>query len=463
MTPSKINDLTVRFTLKTALGDFLLAARQPLLPAHLLRGVAVTDLAAAPFSIAPVGSGPYRLLEWHTDAALLEPARPLGPGTDASGPSSSAGSGTSAAPSGAPAASSAAPSASDSADPSASPAGPSASSSSPAASSAAASSSFSPPAITRLELRFYDTAEALAEAYRAGAVDMAEGLPAALATSLATTPGSRLLREPRATLTAIAFNLRPNHAALRDENVRQALLKAINRVKLVDDVLGGLGRRADTLIPPQSWAYVAAAAKPVEYSTQHAASQLRAAGWKKTGGAWYAPKATKPFVMELITPDEASNPIAYATAQSVALSWRSFGLTVKVVALKPTVFVGDRLATANFTAAVVDVNVGLDPDLYPLLASQQVRTGGSNISGVQSLVLDEKLVAARKPGTLAERRKAYADLQRFLAQSQVMLPLFFRDDAIVVSDHVQGTRIRLLGDPSDRFWDVLTWRLAIGR
>ena len=50
----------------------------------------------------------------------------------------------------------------------------------------------------------------------------------------------------------------------------------------------------------------------------------------------------------------------------------------------------------------------------PLLASQQVRTGGSNISGVQSLVLDEKLVAARKPGTLAERRKAYADLQRFL-------------------------------------------------
>ena len=314
-----------------------------------------------------------------------------------------------------------------------------------------------------MELRFYDTPEKLADAYRAGDVDMAQGLPAAMANALAATPGSRLVSEPRATLTAIAFNLRPNHAVLRDENVRMALLKVINRVKLVDDVLDGLGRRADTLIPPQSWAYVAAAAKPVEYSTTHAAQQLRAAGWKKTGGAWYAPRATKPFSIELITPDAASNPIAFATAQSVGKAWQAFGLTVKVVPLTPMAYVGDRLAKANFSAAVIDMNVGLDPDLYPLLASRQVRTGGPNISGVQSLVLDEKLIAARKPGTLANRRKAYADLQRFLAQSQVMLPLYFRDDATVVSDRVQGPRIRLLGDPSDRFWDVLTWRLAIGR
>ena len=32
---------------------------------------------------------------------------------------------------------------------------------------------------------------------------------------------------------------------------------------------------------------------------------------------------------------------------------------------------------------MVDVRIGLDPDLYPLLASSQTLTGGSNVMGVQ--------------------------------------------------------------------------------
>ena len=121
---------------------------------------------------------------------------------------------------------------------------------------------------------------------------------------------------------------------------------------------------------------------------------------------------------------------------------------------------GERLSQANFTAAVVDMNIGLDPDLYPLLASRQAGIGGSNLSGVQSLVLDDLLIAARRPGTLAKRRSAWAKLEAFLSTAQVTLPLAFRDDPLVVSDRVAGPRVHLQGDPSDRFWDVLSWRLV---
>jgi hypothetical protein len=58
------------------------------------------------------------------------------------------------------------------------------------------------------------------------------------------------------------------------------------------------------------------------------------------------------------------------------------------------------------------------PDLFPLFASRQSGHGGSNISGVQSLVLDAKLGAARRPGTLTERTAAYADLQKFLSAAE---------------------------------------------
>ena len=152
-----------------------------------------------------------------------------------------------------------------------------------------------------------------------------------------------------------------------------------------------------------------------------------------------------------------------ATAQEVARQWTSFGIPTTVVPLSPSLFVGDRLRRARFEAAAVDINVGLDPDLYPLLGSRQAGIGGSNISGFQDLALDKKLVAARKPGDDAARRKAYADLQAYLSTVQVMLPLYWRDEPIVLSDRVIGPAKHLLGDPSDRFWDVLEWRLASGQ
>ena len=43
-----------------------------------------------------------------------------------------------------------------------------------------------------------------------------------------------------------------------------------------------------------------------------------------------------------------------------------------------------------------------------------------------------------------------------------MPPLLFRDYLVAYRSVVDGPRARELGDLSDRFWDVLTWRLAAG-
>ena len=109
------------------------------------------------------------------------------------------------------------------------------------------------------------------------------------------------------------------------------------------------------------------------------------------------------------------------------------------------------------------MTVGLDPDLYPLLASSQTVTGGSNVIGLQDQALDELLATARGPGTMAAREAAYSALQVQLAKGRYVLPLAFADESIVVRDTVQGPVVRQVADPADRFWDVLTWRLAAGR
>ena len=165
----------------------------------------------------------------------------------------------------------------------------------------------------------------------------------------------------------------------------------------------------------------------------------------------------------MLSLDEASNPAAYTAAVGVTRDWTALGLSVIHRALPPAQFVTGRLASGDFSAAVGDVTVGLDPDLYPLLASSQTVTGGSNIIGLQDPALDTLLVAARGPGTGRGPEGRYSRLQKALAADRYLLPLAFADESIVVRDTVIGPALRQVADPADRFWDVLTWRLAAGR
>ena len=58
---------------------------------------------------------------------------------------------------------------------------------------------------------------------------------------------------------------------------------------------------------------------------------------------------------------------------------------------------------------------------------------------------------------------AYAALQAKLVQGEYLLPLAFADESVVARDTLTGPTTRQVADPADRFWDVLTWRLAAGR
>ncbi len=72
VTVDRLDRRTVRFSLQEPLAAFPEYASLPLLPAHRLKGVAVSDLAQHPFNRHPVGSGPFRLVELDAEHALLE-------------------------------------------------------------------------------------------------------------------------------------------------------------------------------------------------------------------------------------------------------------------------------------------------------------------------------------------------------------------------------------------------------
>jgi peptide/nickel transport system substrate-binding protein len=422
-----IDDRTVSFSLDTPLAGFLQALTQPIAPAHLLGDVPVESLPDHPIGRQPIGSGPFSLLELSDTGATLVPAEIA---------------------------------AADATEP-------------PEATPGATDSLTTPPPTVRpdrplpylagIDFRFYDDPEELAADYRSGEVDGVSGVSPVLAAELGAGDQGRLLRYPGATLATVLLNLRSTHPEFASPEVRTALLAAIDRAAIIDTAYGTAAAPATGLIPPSSPMFDEEAAPAVDHDTKAARAALKKADWTEKDDAWYLPKAKDPLKIEVLSPTEEANPGLFAAAERVVADWKAIGLGATHVALPPSEFVMERLAKGEFAAAVVDVNVGLDPDLYPLLASTQTLTGRSNVIGVQDPDLDKLLAEARAPGTDEERKAAYKALQEALAKGRYLLPLAFPDEIAVAADTLEGPVVRQVSDPSDRFWDVLTWRLADGR
>ena len=425
VTVNVVDPRTVRFELAAPLAGFLPAALQPIAPAHLLSGIPLAELEGHPFGLAPTGSGAWQLESLDDQRAVLVPTGPPGPGE------------------GEPAASprQASPDSLASARPTPRP-------------------ERLPPAVLRLELSFFDDADALEAAYAGGELDAAFGLPPDVAGRIAAAPDSRLLRYPGSTVTAVALNLRPSEPAFRTAAIRRALLAAIDRAGLIDDAFGGAGLRADSLIPPGSFAFDVAASTAIAHDVAAAERELAAADWEKDDDGWRLAGASEPLNVELLSPDEEASPAVFAAARRVAADWESIGIDVTHVGLPPADLVGDRLQASRFSAVVLDIAVGLDPDLYALLASSQTTTGRTNFTGLQDPQVDRLLEAARTPGSDDARRAAYGALQEHLAAQQYVLPLAFRDVIVVARSRVEERDLRRLTDPSGRFWDLLRWELA---
>ncbi len=419
-------DRTVTFTLATPLGGFLQALTQPIAPAHILAGVPVALLPDHPFGLQPIGNGPFALVELTPTSASLVPAlviptdgfvpEPLGETPD---------------------------------------------------SLATALPTQRPerpvPYLDGIEFRFALDAESLINAFDAGELDALSGLASGTSVDVAAATGSRVLRYPGSTLTTVLLNQRPDHPEFRDPAVRTALLAAIDRAAIIDDTFAGAAVHATGPIPPSADLFALDADPVVDYDPEGAVAALEKAGWTKKKDGWHLDDGKDPLIIEVVSPTQDSNAALFATAASIVADWRAIGIDATHVPLVPREFATERLATGTFDVAVTDMAIGIDPDLYPLLASTQTVTGGSNVSGVQDARLDRLLVKARAPGSEAARRAVYKVLQEHLAAGRFVLPIVFADEVVVVGAALEGASVRQVTDPSDRFWDVLTWRLADGR
>jgi ABC-type transport system substrate-binding protein len=230
-------------------------------------------------------------------------------------------------------------------------------------------------------------------------------------------------------------------------------LRALLNPSAITSAYGG--REVAAPVSPLSWGW-AEVPLPVR-GTEYATKQFEGAKWKFKDGVWIDAEK-KSVSLEILTLPSGPYPEDTAVATQAASAWIAFGVPTIVTEVDAQTLTS-RLATGDFDLVVLNVDVGIDPDLYPLLGSAAVLSGG-NVVGIQLKELDALLNEARKPAEREARVKALAAVQRWCAANNYLLPIRFKAEELLVASRLTGLAPLLVREPETHLRDVLSFRLA---
>ncbi len=186
-----VDDHTVRFRLRYPSGSFLAILVNPragIVPEHLLKGV---DLNTAEFNRKPVGTGPFKFVEWRRGERLVMEANEQYHGGR--------------------------------------------------------------PALNRLIFRIIPDAVVLVQELKAGGVDFIENPPLTEVARLKQTAGLKVLVADNTSYTYVGW--RQDLAPFNDLRVRRALNHAVDVPSIVREVLQGYAAISTGQFSPASWAF----------------------------------------------------------------------------------------------------------------------------------------------------------------------------------------------------------------
>jgi ABC-type oligopeptide transport system substrate-binding subunit len=140
------------------------------------------------------------------------------------------------------------------------------------------------PRVGRVEVTIVPDPAAQLARYRAGEFDVIQNLsPATYAQARANAQLRRELRT-RPILRTTWINMLNDREPFNDPRVRRAFNQAIDKNRLVQVALGGLGKAAHTFLPPGMPGSVAATRRPAPYAPQAAKTLLSQAGFPDGDG-----------------------------------------------------------------------------------------------------------------------------------------------------------------------------------
>lgn len=226
----------------------------------------------------------------------------------------------------------------------------------------------------------------------------------------------------------LAFNMRD--PILKKKDVRKALAHAIDRGRIVRDLLHNYGTVTETMFPAGHWAR-AEGLQAYPYDPAKAKQMLDAAGHRDPDGD--GPQSRFKLAFRTSTDAEANQ-----QAEMIQQMLREIGVDMQIQTSEFGTFMED-LKNGRFQMFSLR-RLGIsDPDFYyTIFHSASVPPDGQNRGYFINQRVDQLIEQGRSTFDRTTRKQAYDEIQKIVADELPYISLYHRDNVAIMRKNLSG-------------------------
>lgn len=331
------------------------------------------------------------------------------------------------------------------------------------------------PYVKQITMNFFQTEDDLLNAFSKGDIDAMSGI-SPINVKKYGIPEDRVVTTTLPRIFGVFFNQNQAGVFLNAE-VRQALSVAINKDRIINDILLGYGSAIESPVPELEATDTnpTAAATATDASTatvptspisriDQAISILTKAGWtlnEKTGimEKKVSGKAV-PLAFSLSTGDA---PELKQAAEYVKEDWEKIGASVDLKVFEIGDLNQNVIRTRKFDALLFGEVIGREYDLYPFWHSSQRNDPGLNIALYTNAAADKILELLRVTQDRDTRAKKAADFEAIFKKDLPAALIYSPKFIYVIPKNLQNVSFGNLTQPSERFLNVQKWYIETNK
>ena len=257
---------------------------------------------------------------------------------------------------------------------------------------------------------------------------------------------------------AVFFN-QTKSKALSDKTVRTALAYAVDKNKLVENILYGEGNPVETPIPPGILGHNPNT-KIYDYALEHAKNILEADGWIDSDNDGIREKDDIKIEFTMVSTD---CPELSKTSVLLQEMWKELGIDVKIKNIQGSELENDYIKPREYDALLFGEILNYDPDPFAFWHSSQKMEYGLNLALYDNTEVDGLLEEARQETDQTVREEKYRKFQEIIAEDIPAIFLYSPNYLYVHNRLVQGVELNNIVIPSNRFNGVEEWYVKTKR
>lgn len=313
-----------------------------------------------------------------------------------------------------------------------------------------------PPYLDKINFKFYGDYETGVQALKNKNVDGLNFLPQEFTTEAGKNKDLIWHELSRPQYAAIFFNTRKN-SLLKDIAIRKGLALAIDRQKIINEVLNGEGQIINSPILPGYTGNTEDVTK-YDFNESEANSWLDKTGWLKNGDQPFRQKKGAELIIKLTT---VENPEYQKVLEIIKNNWEKIGVKT-ILEIVPKEQIRDQvIKNRNYEALLFGQIIKSDP--YPFWHSSQMDDPGLNLTIWADKNIDAQLEQIRQTADEQKRAQLIIDWQKNLTSFAPAVFLYNPVYIYPIDKKIKNVNIKNINSTPDRFNDITNWHIKSER